>query len=104
MASSKEYLDFILEQLSELDDISYRAMMGEFIIYYRGKVVGGIYDNRFLVKPTKSALTMMPNTEMELPYDGAKEMLLVYDVDNREFLTELLAAMYSELSAPKKKK
>ncbi len=104
MASSKEYLDFILEQLSELDDISYRAMMGEFIIYYRGKVVGGIYDNRFLVKPTKSALTMMPNTEMELPYDGAKEMLLVDDVDNREFLTELLAAMYSELSAPKKKK
>jgi TfoX/Sxy family transcriptional regulator of competence genes len=104
MASSKEYLDFILEQLSELDDISYRAMMGEFIIYYRGKVVGGIYDDRFLVKPTKSALTMMPNTEMELPYDGAKEMLLVDDVDNREFLTELLAAMYSELSAPKKKK
>ena len=104
MASSKEYLDFILEQLSELDDISYRAMMGEFIIYYRGKVVGGIYDDRFLGKPTKSALTMMPNTEMELPYDGAKEMLLVDDVDNREFLTELLAAMYSELSAPKKKK
>lgn len=104
MASSKEYLDFILEQLSELDDISYRAMMGEFIIYYRGKVVGGIYDNRFLVKPTKSALIMMPNTEMELPYDGAKEMLLVDDVDNREFLTELLAAMYSELSAPKIKK
>ncbi len=104
MASSKEYLDFILEQLSELDDVSYRAMMGEFIIYYRGKVVGGIYDDRFLVKPTKSALTMMPNTEMELPYDGAKEMLLVDDVDNREFLTELLAAMYSELSAPKKKK
>ncbi len=104
MASSKEYLDFILEQLSELDDISYRAMMGEYIIYYRGKVVGGIYDNRFLVKPTKSALIMMPNTEMELPYDGAKEMLLVDDVDNREFLTELLAAMYSELSAPKIKK
>ena len=72
MASSKEYLDFILEQLSGLDDVSYRAMMGEFIIYYRGKVVGGIYDDRFLVKPIKSALTMMPNTEMELPYDGAK--------------------------------
>ena len=104
MASTKEYLDFILEQLSDLDEISFRAMMGEYIIYYRGKVVGGIYDDRFLVKPTKSALTMMPNTEMELPYDGAKEMLLVDDVDNREFLTELLAAMYSELSAPKKKK
>ena len=104
MASSKEYLDFILEQLSELDDVSYRAMMGEYILYYRGKIIGGIYDDRFLVKPTKSALAMMPNAEMELPYDGAKEMLLVDDVDNKEFLRELLEAMYSELPAPKKKK
>ena len=97
MASSKEYLDFILEQLSELNDVSYRAMMGEFIIYYRGKIVGGIYDDRFLVKPTKSAVAMMPNADMELPYDGAKEMLLVDDVDNKEFLKEL------ELPAPKNK-
>ena len=104
MASSKEYLDFILEQLSELDDVSHRAMMEEYIVYYRGKVVGGIYDDRFLVKPTKSAVAMMPNAEMELPYDGAKEMLLVDDVDNKEFLRELLEAMYSELPAPKKKK
>lgn len=104
MASSKEYLDFILEQLSELDDVSYRAMMGEYIIYYRGKVAGGIYDDRFLVKPTKSAAEMMPNADMELPYDGAKEMLLVDDVDNKEFLRELLEAMYEELPAPKKKK
>ena len=104
MASSKEYLDFILEQLSELDDVSYRVMMGEYILYYRGKIIGGIYDDRFLVKPTKSAAAMMPNTEMELPYDGAKEMLLVDDVDNKEFLRELLEAMYSELPAPKKKK
>lgn len=103
MASSKEYLDFILEQLSELNNVSYRAMMGEFIIYYRGKIVGGIYDDRFLVKPTKSAVAMMPNADMELPYDGAKEMLLVDDVDNKEFLTELLEAMYLELPAPKKK-
>ena len=103
MASSKEYLDFILEQLSELNDVSYRAMMGEFIIFYRGKIVGGIYDDRFLVKPTKSAVAMMPNADMELPYDGAKEMLLVDDVDNKEFLTELLEAMYLELPAPKKK-
>mgnify|MGYP000292049005 FL=1 len=103
MASSKEYLDFILEQLSELNDVSYRAMMGEFIIYYRGKIVGGIYDDRFLVKPTKSAVAMMPNADMELPYDGAKEMLLVDDVDNKEFLKELLEAMYLELPAPKKK-
>ena len=104
MASSKEYLDFILGQLSELDDISYRVMMGEYIIYYRGKVVGGIYDDRFLVKSTKSAVAMMPNAVMELPYEGAKEMLLVYDVDNKEFLRLLLEAMYEELPAPKKKK
>ena len=104
MASSKDYLDFILEQLSELDDITYRAMMGEYIIYYRGKVVGGIYDDRFLVKPTKSAVAMMPNAEMELPYEGAKEMLLVDDVDNKRFLRELLDAMYDELPAAKKKK
>ena len=104
MASSKEYMNFILDQLSELDDVSCRAMMGEYIIYYRGKVVGGIYDDRFLVKPTKSAVEMMPNAAMELPYDGAKEMLLVDDVDNKEFLKELLKAMYEELPAPKKKK
>ena len=104
MASSKEYLDFILEQLSELDNVSYRTMMGEYIIYYRSKVVGGIYDDRFLVKPTKSAVAMMPNAEMELPYEGAKEMLLVDDVENREFLRDLLAKMYEELPAPKKKK
>lgn len=104
MSSSKEYLDFILGQLSELDDISYRAMMREYIIYYRSKVVGSIYDGRFLVKSTKSAVAMMPNAVMELPYEGAKEMLLVYDVDNKEFLRLLLEAMYEELPAPKKKK
>ena len=100
MASSKDYLDYILEQLSGLDDVSYRAMMGEYIIYYRGKVVGGIYDDRFLVKPVKSAVTMMPDADRELPYEGAKEMLLVDDVENREFLYELLEAMYEELPAP----
>lgn len=104
MASSKDYLDYILDQLSELDDISYRAMMGEYIIYYRGKVVGGIYDDRFLVKPVKAAVAMMPDADLELPYEGAKEMLLVDDVENREFLRELLDAMYPELPAPKKKK
>ena len=90
MASGKDYLEYILGQLSGLDDISYRAMMGEYIIYYCGKVVGGIYDDRFLVKPAKAAVAMMPDAEMELPYDGAKEMLLVDDVENREFLRELL--------------
>ena len=104
MASNKSYLDFILEQLSELEDVSYRAMMGEYIIYYRGKVVGGIYDDRFLVKPTKSAVEMMPNADTELPYDGAKEMLLVDDVDNKDFMREFLESMYEELPAPTKKK
>jgi len=104
MASSKDYLEYILDQLSGLDDISYRAMMGEYIIYYRGKIIGGIYDDRFLVKPVQSAVAMMPDADLELPYEGAKEMLLVDDVENREFLRELLEAMYDELPAPKKKK
>ena len=103
MASSKEYLDFILEQISGLEHVTYRAMMGEYIIYYREKIIGGIYDDRFLVKPTKSALEMMPDADREIPYEGAKEMLLVDNVDNREFLAELLTAMYEELPAPKKK-
>ena len=104
MASSKEYLDFILEQVSELDNVSYKAMMGEFIIYYNGKIIGGIYDDRFLVKPVKSAIALMPNAKYELPYDGAKEMLLVDDVDNKEFLIGLFDAMYDDLPAPKPKK
>ena len=104
MASSKEYLDFVLEQLSELDDISYKAMMGEYIIYYRGKIVGGVYDDRFLVKPVKAAKDMMPEAELELPYEGAKEMLLVDNIENKEFLKELLEGMYGELPSPKKKK
>ena len=104
MASSKEYLDFILEQLSELEEIAYRAMMGEYIIYYRGKIVGGIYDDRLLVKPVKSAIEYMSNVEYELPYDGAKEMLLVGDVDNKEFLTGLFETMYDELPEPKLQK
>lgn len=104
MASTKNYLDFILGQLSDLDEISYKAMMGEYIIYYRGKIIGGIYDDRFLVKPVKSAISLMPDATFELPYDGAKEMILVNNVDDRNFLTELLNAMYDELPAPKKKK
>ena len=103
MASDKEYLSFIVEQLSCLDEITYRAMMGEYIIYYRGKIVGGIYDNRLLVKPVRAAVSLMPEAVYELPYEGAKEMLLVDDVDNREFLTKLFNAMYDELPAPKKK-
>lgn len=103
MASSKKYLDFILEQLSLLENISCRAMMGEYIIYYHGKIVGGVYDDRFLLKPTKSATRLMPSASRELPYKGGSEMLLVDDVENREFLAKLFNAMYDELPAPKQK-
>ena len=103
MASSKEYLNFILDQLSGLNGIAHRAMMGEYIIYYNGKIVGGIYDDRFLIKPVKSALIMLPDAKMELPYEGGKDMVLVEDVDNRDLLQELLQAMYEELPAVKKK-
>lgn len=104
MASTKEYLDFVLEQLSGLEDITFRAMMGEYIIYYRGKIVGGIYDNRFLVKNVKSARAKMPDAPLEFPYKGAKQMILVENVENKEFLRELLNAMYDKLPEPKKHK
>ncbi|MCR5012606.1 MAG: TfoX/Sxy family protein [Lachnospiraceae bacterium] len=103
MASTKEYLDFVLEQLSGLDDISFRPMMGEYVLYYRGKVFGGIYDDRFLVKPVPAAVKLMPDASMELPYEGAKEMILVDNVDNREFLCEVVGSMWDELPARKKK-
>ena len=102
MASSKEYLDFIMDQLSDLEDVKVSAMMGEYIIYYREKIVGGIYDDRFLVKPVPAAVALMPGALKELPYEGAKEMLLVDEVDNREFMCNLLLAMYDELPAQKK--
>ena len=102
MASTKEYLDFIMDQLSDLEEVKVRAMMGEYIIYYRGKIVGGIYDDRFLVKPVPAAVALMPDAQKELPYEGAKEMLLVDDVDNREFMCNMLRAMYDELPAAKK--
>ena len=104
MPTSKSYADFILEQLSGLREISSRKMMGEYIIYYRDKIVGGIYDDRFLVKPVKSAREKMPDAPLQLPYEGAKEMLLVDNVDNRDFLTELVSAMYDELPEMKPKK
>lgn len=104
MASTKDYLEFVLEQLSGLDDITYRAMMGEYILYYKGKVFGGIYDNRFLVKPTESAKALMPDAGLELPYEGAKEMLLVENIEDKEFMAKLLKAMFDELPAPKKRR
>ena len=103
VASDRQYLEFVLDQLSDLDGITYKAMMGEFILFYQGKIVGGIYDDRFLVKQTPAAKRLMPDAPLELPYEGAKEMILVDSVDNRAFLTELLNAMVDELPAPKKK-
>lgn len=104
MASSKAYLDFILEQLSELEEITYRAMMGEYIIYYRGRIVGGIYDDRLLVKPVKSAISLMADVMYESPYEGAKGMLLVDNVESKKYLVNLFNAMYDELPTPKRKK
>ena len=104
MASSKEYLEFILDQLSALEDVSWKAMMGEYILYHQGKIVGGIYDDRLLVKPTASAKRLMPESPMELPYPGAKEMLLADCVDDRERLCELVRAVADEVPARKKKK
>ena len=104
MASSKEYLDFIMEQLSELEGISYRAMMGEYIIYYKDKIVGGIYDDRLLVKTVKSAVEYISDVKYEIPYEGAKEMLLVDNIDDKEYLSGLFNAMFDELPTPKSKK
>lgn len=103
MASTKDYLDFILGQLSGLEDISYRAMMGEYILYYQGKIVGGIYDDRLLIKPVKSAIFYMPEAVYELPYEGAKEMLLVDNVDDSEYLCGLFNAILPDLPAKKKR-
>lgn len=104
MAATKEFLTFVLEQLSGLEGVTHRAMMGEYILYYRQKVIGGLYDNRFLVKPTPSARALMPEAREELPYEGAKAMLLVGRLEDRAFLETLLEAMYEELPQPKPKK
>ena len=103
MATSKEYLRFVLDQLSDLPEISSRPMMGEYVLYYRGRVIGGIYDDRLLLKPTKAAAEIIPEAEWEIPYEGAKEMLLV-DVDDKELLIRLIKAMYPELPEQRKRK
>lgn len=104
MASSKGYLQYIMEQLSSLEEVGCRAMMGEYILYYRGRIVGGIYDDRLLVKPVPAACSYLPEAPMEQPYAGAKAMLLVEAVDDKAFLTALFRAMYEELPEPKGKK
>ena len=104
MATSSDYLEYILDCLSETPEVSHRAMMGEYVIYCMGKVVGGIYDNRFLIKPTASAKRLMPDAPYELPYEGAKEMLLVTEPDDKAFLAKLMKAVADELPSPKKKR
>ena len=104
MATTKEFLAEILDRLSGLDGVTHRAMMGEYILYYNGKIVGGIYDDRLLVKKTRSALECMPAAVCDFPYEGAKEMLLVEEIDNKEFLTKLFEAMYKELPLPKSRR
>ncbi len=103
MATSKGYLDYVLEQLSGLPEITHRAMMGEYVLYYRGKVIGGIYDDRLLLKTTKAGENILQDAERDIPYEGAKEMFLV-DVDDRDLLTQLIEAMYTELPEPKKRR
>lgn len=104
MASNQVYLDFVLEQLSELDGITSRKMMGEYILYYQGKIFGGIYDDRFLVKPVEAAKKLLPDLIEETPYPGGKKMLLVEEIEDKIFLSQLIKAMYEELPEPKKKK
>ena len=103
MASSKEYLQFLLKQLSGLEGVRYRAMMGEYVLYYRDKVVGGIYDNCLLVKPVESAKLYLPVVIYKQPYEGAKDMLLIENVDDAAFLCGLIEEMYEELPMPKPK-
>ena len=102
MASSKEYLNFVLEEFAN-EDITYKPMMGEYILYYKGKIFGGIYDDRLLVKPVNTAVSLIPNVVYQKPYDGAKDMILIENLDDKEFLSTLIIAMYKELPTPNKK-
>ena len=103
MASTNQYLEFVLDLLGELDDVAHRKMMGEYVLYYRGKVIGGIYDDRFLLKVTPASERLLPDAPRAIPYEGAKEMLLI-EVEDRDTLHDVVDAMWQELPAPKKKK
>lgn len=104
MASSKEFVSYVMDQLSGLEGVRSRAMMGEYVVYYKDKVAGGIYNDRLLIKPVQAALEYMPRAVWELPYQGAKEMLLAENVDDRDWLMGLFEAIYDQLPEPKKKK
>jgi len=103
MSSTNQYLEFVLDLLGELDDVAHRKMMGEYILYCRGKVIGGIYDDRFLLKVTPASERLLPDAPRAIPYEGAKEMLLV-EIEDRDALCDVVSAMWEELPAPKKKK
>ncbi len=103
MPSGRDYLDFVLEQLSEIEGITWKRMMGEYLLYVQGKLIGGIYDNRLLVKPTKGAQALLADAPYELPYEGAKPMLMVEDMENRQLLSALCRVLYDELPTGKKK-
>lgn len=105
MASSKEYLNYVLDLLGALDGVTSRSMMGGYIIYYRDKIVGGIYADRFMLKATDSAKRMLPDAVQEPPYEGAKPMILV-DTEDRELLKNVVEAMWPELTErqPRKRK
>lgn len=103
MSTSKDFVAYVMEQLSGLEGVSNRAMMGEYVLYYKDKVIGGLYDNRLLLKPVSAALELLPDGPMELPYEGAKKMLLIEDLENRELLERLFTAMYDQLPATKKR-
>ena len=103
MSSTNQYLEFVLDLLGELDDVAHRKMMGEYVLYYRGKVIGGIYDDRFLLKVTPASERLLPDAPRATPYEGAKGMLLV-EVEDRDTLHDVVDAMWQELPAPKKRK
>ena len=103
MSSTNQYLEFVLDLLGELDDVAHRKMMGGYVLYYRGKVIGGIYDDRFLLKVTPASERLLPDAPRAIPYEGAKEMLLV-EIEDRDALCDVVSAMWEELPAPKKKK
>lgn len=104
MASGKAYLNFILDQLAPLGQITHRAMMGEYILYYRGKIAAYICDDRLMVKPVPAAMELLPEAPAQPPYPGARDMLVVENVDDGTFLVQLFEAMESQLPLPKAKK
>ena len=102
MSSTDQYLEFVLDLLGELDDVAHHKMMGEYVLYYRSKVVGGIYDDRFLLKVTPASERLLPEAPRAIPYEGAKEMLLV-EVEDRDALRDVVDAMWEEVPTPKKR-